>query len=239
MAFWNPKPAEELYDLQSDPDEVRNLANSPEHQEIKSKLRAAQQKLAAEIRDLGFLPEGERFARSHGDSPYDMARDGNRYPFDKIFAAAEVAAMRSPEATPALLKMLEDTDNGVRYWGVLGLQIRGREPVREARQALRKCFEDSSPDVAIAAAEALGTFGDADDQQAALDLLLKRANWSQNEVFVAMSALNSLDALGDGAAKLGPAIEQLPTKGDAPNPRYAAYVPRLLKDLLAKLDHVQ
>ena len=29
--FWQPKPAEELYDLQADPDEVNNLATSPSH----------------------------------------------------------------------------------------------------------------------------------------------------------------------------------------------------------------
>ncbi len=37
--FWNPKPPEELFDLQSDPDEVKNLADSKEHEEIKTKLR--------------------------------------------------------------------------------------------------------------------------------------------------------------------------------------------------------
>lgn len=31
-AFWQRRPPEELYDLKNDPDEVRNLANSPEHQ---------------------------------------------------------------------------------------------------------------------------------------------------------------------------------------------------------------
>src|SRR5437870_1547226 len=41
--FWNTKPPEELYDLQSDVDEVHNLAGSEAHQEILKKLRQAQQ----------------------------------------------------------------------------------------------------------------------------------------------------------------------------------------------------
>src|SRR5205823_12572370 len=35
--FWQSKPPEELFDLQSDPDEVNNLAGSPEHREVLQK----------------------------------------------------------------------------------------------------------------------------------------------------------------------------------------------------------
>src|SRR5204862_5873378 len=52
--FWNRKPAEELYDLKTDPDEVRNLAMSPEHQQILSRLRQVQRDHAIKIRDVGF-----------------------------------------------------------------------------------------------------------------------------------------------------------------------------------------
>src|SRR5262249_50071303 len=37
--FWQTKPPEELYDLEVDPDEVHNLAASPEHRAILAKLR--------------------------------------------------------------------------------------------------------------------------------------------------------------------------------------------------------
>ncbi|MEI8380744.1 MAG: sulfatase-like hydrolase/transferase [Planctomycetota bacterium] len=234
-AFWNKKPPEELYDLQSDPDEVRNLADSQEHQLIKVRLRAAQQKLAADIRDLGFLPEGERFVRSRGDSQFDMARDGDHYPFERIFAAAELASMMAPSATPALKMQLKDPDSSVRYWGVMGISMRGREHIIAAQQELRTCLKDSSPDVAIAAAEALVSFGDDADRDNALKLLIGRANWSDNSVFVCMAALNSLDALGDKAASVAAAIGQLPTKGPVPDARYSDYVPRLIKDLEIKL----
>ncbi len=50
-------PAEELYDLQTDPHEIRNLAESPEHRETLQRLRAALEKWIEETRDQGAIPE--------------------------------------------------------------------------------------------------------------------------------------------------------------------------------------
>src|SRR5690349_12808857 len=83
--FWNRKPPEELYDLHADPDEVHNLAGSAEHYAIQAKLRQAQQDWARRIRDVGFLPEGERFTRAPGVSPYDLGHDDRKYPFERVF----------------------------------------------------------------------------------------------------------------------------------------------------------
>jgi uncharacterized sulfatase len=56
--FWRvPKASEELYDLQSDRDEVRNLAASSEHRAIFEKLRQAVRDRAAATRDW-FLAGG-------------------------------------------------------------------------------------------------------------------------------------------------------------------------------------
>ena len=233
-AFWNFKPPEELYDLQSDPDEVHNLADSAEHQAIKARLRKAQQELAAKIRDVGFVPEGERLARSAGDSPYDFGHDDSRYPFDRIFATAELASMLEPEALPALQKAMSDADGAVRYWAALGVLMRGKAGVAVAHAELQKALEDDSPYVQIVAAQALGQYGDGAELQAALPLLIARANWSKNDVFVALAALSALDALGDKAAAVAPQIQELPATGPAPDARYSSYVPRLLGDLQAR-----
>ena len=47
------KPVEELYDLQADPDEVRNLAQSPEHQATLRELRALLDGWIADTNDKG------------------------------------------------------------------------------------------------------------------------------------------------------------------------------------------
>ncbi|MCA9248247.1 MAG: sulfatase, partial [Planctomycetales bacterium] len=73
--FWNLKPAEELYDLSTDPDEVTNLVDSADHQAKLQELRQALREWQFSIRDLGFLPEGEIHSRSAGTTPYEMGHD--------------------------------------------------------------------------------------------------------------------------------------------------------------------
>lgn len=64
MLFWSrTKPKEELYDLDADPYEVKNLAESPEHRETLAKMRAALDKWIVDTKDLGEVPEKELVKR--------------------------------------------------------------------------------------------------------------------------------------------------------------------------------
>jgi uncharacterized sulfatase len=229
--FWNEKPFEELYDLGNDRDEVNNLADSPAHQEIKAKLRRAQQKWAKSIRDVGFVPEGERFARAGGDSLYDFGHDDKRYPFDRIFAAAETATMRKPESLPDLVGLMKDTDSAVRYLGALGIAMQKASAVQTANAELHAALSDNSPYVRIVAAQALATYGADQERPQMLDLLMSLADCSKNDVFVSIAALTALDELGEKSRSVGSKIASLPRKPTLPDERYSPYIPRLLDDL--------
>ena len=232
--FWNTKAPEELFDLQSDPDEVNNLAASPAHGEIKTRLRKAQQDLARKIRDVGFLPEGELFSRANGSSPYDLRHNDSQYPFERVFEAAELGSMLEAGAVPALKRRFKDNDSAVRYWAALGMLMRGENGVRTAHEELAAALKDSSPYVRIAAAEALGRNGSDADLKQALDVLVELRPIAKNGVFVSMAVLNALDALGDKAAPVARAIQAMSAQGKVPDVRYTPYVPRLLEDLQAR-----
>jgi uncharacterized sulfatase len=233
--FWKTKPPEELYDLQNDPDEINNLVDSEKHQSTLKKLRRVQQEHAAKILDVGFLPEGERFLRADKSSPYDMAREKGKYPFDRIFDMAELASMLKPEALPALKKAMSDEDSAVRYWGALGIRMRGAKACEGAVKELRIALGDRSPYVRIVAAEALGLYGSDDDRKRILPLLVQLSNWDNNDVFTVMAALNGLDALGSAAVPVANDLRSLPIKGKLPDARYSPFVPRLLEDLKSSL----
>ena len=233
--FWQaPKAPEELYDLQSDPDEVKNLAGSPAHREAFERLRKAQRDHALAVRDVGFLPEGEIHARSKGSTPYETGHDPAKYPIERILAAAELASSLEPGALPELKQRLNDADAAVRYWAAMGILMRGAEAAAASREELGKALADPSPYVRVPAAEALGRFGTAEDVQKACAALLALADSRQHGAYAAVAALNALDALGPKARPVRAAIADLPKTDPDAVDRANGYVARLLTDILAE-----
>ena len=230
--FWETKPAEELYDLTADPDEVDNLADSPQHQEILARLRKAQQDLALAIRDVGFLPEGEIHERSEGSTPYEMGHDNQKYPMRKIMAAAELASSLEDGVTGELVELFDDADSAVRYWAAMGILMREAEAVDQSRETLRKALGDVSPYVRVIAAQALGQYGNRADVTQALPVLLELAPMDKNGVFVSMLALNAVDAMDQRAKSAAEVIRALPTKDPSTPRRMGGYVPNLIKKTL-------
>jgi hypothetical protein len=58
--FFQPtKPVEELYDTQTDPYEVKNLADDEQYASILARLRTAHEKWRTETGDVGLIPEAE------------------------------------------------------------------------------------------------------------------------------------------------------------------------------------
>ncbi len=70
-AWFKTKPVEELYDVQNDPHELRNLAADPAYQGKLSELRSAFQTWTRTVGDLGAVPEKEMIRRmwNGGDQP--------------------------------------------------------------------------------------------------------------------------------------------------------------------------
>lgn len=229
--FWRtPKAPEELYDLTKDRDEVHNLAQSPEHRAILEKLRNASRQHILDVRDVCFLPEREIHTRSEATTPYEMAR--SNYPLEEILSAAELASGLNPADGPALVALMSHNDSAIRYWGTLGLLMRGQTAVTPNASALQQALQDDSPDVQIVAAQALGLYGDASAQTTALKTLGSLADSKTNGVLVAMPALAAIEALGDVGQPLHQAVSQLQPKGPSPDGRYDSYVPRLIENIV-------
>ncbi|MBL8851148.1 MAG: sulfatase, partial [Planctomycetaceae bacterium] len=139
--FWTPKDCEELYDLQSDPDEVANLAGSSAHSGKLDELRTALVEQIATIRDVGFLPEEPRVRWSAvaGGSAYDLVRQEDFYAAQAWHSVAVFATdPSSPERNyfddaAAYLPLQEIA----LYWAATGALARGEPGVQKFQAELR------------------------------------------------------------------------------------------------------
>ncbi len=252
-AYWKPRVAEELYDLEVDPDEVVNLANSADHRRILRRLRAAQRRHVLEIRDTGFLPEAELYARTaitaagqprNGNpdaagrfvTPYELAHDEGRYRLQHTLQIAEQASDVEYFAAGDLIPALRHADSAARYWAAVGLLIRGAPAVELAHDELWVLLDDRSPSVRIAAAEALANHGSAADLEAALAVLAASADLARRPLYEVVAALNAIDYLDERAASIRDRIGALPRqRHDVPAP-LAIFVPALLDKILHDLE---
>lgn len=227
--FWETKPVEEMYDLDSDPDEVVNLATSREHQSKLRELRGALRSWILQSHDVGFLPEDEMHRRAGAQTIYEMGRNRWRYPVERVLTAAELA---SGEATDARTlrqfeRWLGDRDSGVRYWAAMACVQRGGRSLVACRAGLLKALEDVSPSVAVASAWALALHGSAEDLDKALAALKGHLDPEKNGVHLAVFAMNVLDDIGEKGRPLAAYVQTMPKVDPKADRRLGDYVLRL------------
>ncbi len=225
--FWGPKPPEELYDMEADPDNVHNLAADPAAHETLERMRAALHQHTIEINDNGFIPEGSVI------EGYDASRQAGAYPIERAYATALLASDRNPAHLPKLIEALQDPSEPVRWWAAQGCTILGAAAA-PAEAALRKALDDPSGAVQVAAAEALGALGKTD---LALPVL-QRCLEDKEAPFFALQAANVLDRFGEHArpalATMKKVDQSLPKDADAKSA--PAYQLRMLERSIAVLE---
>lgn len=207
--FWKTRPADELFDLQSDPHEVRNLAELPDQAATRDRLVAALKKHLTGARDLGFLAEDDMHDRARGTTPLSVGRDEAKYPFARIFDSAWSMSANVNDPIPAARvgAGLADAHAAIRYWTAVGIRSRGPDAVRDHGKALVALLDDPAASVRIIAAEALGVHGDAEQASRAIKSIEPLVGLDKNSIYVSLQALNAFDAMGTRAASAWPTIQ--------------------------------
>ncbi len=223
--FWNPKPAEELYDSENDPWEIRNLAADPAHRETLERMRTAYNGMVNGILDIGFIPEGEFSGRSKDMPLYDYMRSA-KLPFAEIVETANLASDGDKKNLDRLTDLLQSDESIIRYWAATGLLIL-KDDAKSATPQLKKALDDPSPDVAVVAAEALYNLG---EKEIGIDALLKALE--HPDIFVRTYALNALENTGEKSPKVQRAVIALDekSKGDKNPMRYDLRMTSWLKE---------
>ncbi|HOD83780.1 MAG TPA: sulfatase-like hydrolase/transferase [Phycisphaerae bacterium] len=225
LSYAGPAKAavEELYDVQADPHNVRNLAGDAAHASALGRMRKAMCEWTLRTRDSGFLPEEDlQQAGEKGSTPWQLAQDEKAYPLERVLEVAELVGR--PEAVERQARLLEDELGAVRMWAARGLEAVG-EKARPVLAELKRAMDDAQPSVRIAAAGAvLRLCDDAKAVGVLADALVPDQSY-------AIYAARTLELLGEKARPALPAVRKaLQAKKQD---RYLDYG---LLDLVAELD---
>lgn len=139
--FRDEKFAEELYDAQSDPDSVVNLADSPEHRDVLRRMRGALADWIAETKDLGFVPEEELLERWRPGGVWSVTATPEAAPAGPFNESIDV---RLSCTTPGS-SIVYTTDSGAdAYWRLYTGPIEIQESTTIRARAGRLGFRDSA-----------------------------------------------------------------------------------------------
>lgn len=202
--FWQAKPAEELYDLHADPDEVHDLADDPAHRTVLDRLRAALDAHLLDVNDNGFIPEGSPL------EGYDQSRVPGAYPLRRVLEVAATAIQRDPDQLPRLTRDLDDGNEVIRYWAASGLLMLGDKAAHATAVLTERLEAEPSPHVRIVVAETLASLGHTEP---AVPFLTDTLDHHPN-ARVRLQALNALTYIGDAAKPALPAITRAATSTD-------------------------
>jgi uncharacterized sulfatase len=194
------KPVEELYDLETDPHEVQNLADEPAHENTLLRLGRAHEQWRIDTGDLGLIPESEldvlgRAYKSRGQIVEGLASDAPLF-MRQLRDTADRANAPVAADQAYFEKAFTSVHASIRYWAVMGFA--GLKLYPQVREAMG----DSAAVVRVAAAGLLIQL--TNDHEDALQVL--RAELQNPHEWTRLQAATALDEAGESAR---PALHEL------------------------------
>jgi hypothetical protein len=158
QALWDaPSVTEQLYDLTSDPWEIKNLAADPAHAERLTALRRRLKSTMIAAQDTGLVPE-PLFASLAAKSTIADHVQSPAFDLNGIADIAFCASAGNPADLPILKKAIASQDPVARYWGALGFRVLGSKAADES-SALAPLLKDAHPAIRTTAADAFCSMG--------------------------------------------------------------------------------
>ena len=236
------KPIEELYDLESDPHEMQNLAKNPEHKTLLNRMRGVHKNWVRETRDLGLIPESMLLAQEAklGTQHAILSQPGQENLSRRLGDIASLASS-GVKALPQLLTGLKDSNEAIRYWGATGIGNIGISEMRSdsahdddsitaVKEQIHARLLDSSATVRVAAARAMARLG-APEQ--ALPVLTNELE--SDQPWVRLQAAIVLDEMDEAARPAIPILRNALT--NQPN-KYITRVANRALNQLERTDRV-
>ena len=188
--FFQARPAEQLFNIENDPYEVRDLSGDSTHQEVLKKLR---NKLAQHVKatnDLSFFPESALLKKGF-DDPTGFGSE-NKKQIAELVSVADLSLVPFQEAKPQISAALNSKNPWVRYWGLIVCSTFGSKASGFFEKARSIVQHDSVGLVRMRAAEFL-----AMNKQANPAAVFERAIYESKSGIEATLIANSMVLLKD------------------------------------------
>lgn len=188
--FFEPREAEELYDLEVDPYETKNLAGDPDYAESLIEMRTLLVDWVKSMPDLSFYPE-HLLRKEAFENPVEF---GQRHLQDiaELIDIADLSLKPWEEAREAIENALSDRDPVKIYWGLIACSSFGKQAAPFYEKARQLCLHEDLL-VRTRAAEFLGLTGAGDPVPVISTALIQSVDGIE-----ALLILNSLVLLMDG-----------------------------------------
>lgn len=152
QSYFEPRPAEYLFDIENDLWETKNLAADAAFRKVLEKMRKQLDDDILKARDVLFLPEYEIGLISQSKTPYEFRIITKQYPFEEIYSVASLSGKRGSWIAEKQIELLKQPNRIIRYWAIMGLRSQNREILESYRQEIEKGMLDEYPLVRIGAA---------------------------------------------------------------------------------------
>jgi len=166
--FFERKPVEMLFDVETDPHEVKDLAGNAAYSDVLADMRSRLQAKVKSLPDLSFYPESVLVEQASGN-PLMFGQEHAA----EIALLADTADLALPpfeDAKPRILAALKSENPWQRYWALNACSCFGEQAAPFIDQAKRR-LQDDELLVRLRAAEFLGILGVVDPRPTMVDVL--------------------------------------------------------------------
>ncbi len=189
--FFERRTAEALFDVESDPHEIHNLATDPAYATILSDLRSRLTKHVKSLPDLSFYPESH-LVEAAFDHPVAFGQS-HREEIARLVDIANLSLLPFDEARTRIAQALAAEDRWQRYWGLIACSSHGSAALAMVETIEALAASDPERLVRVRAAEFLGLVGAADPRPEILRCLSETTSATE-----ATLILNTVVLLRDG-----------------------------------------
>jgi uncharacterized sulfatase len=162
--FFESKPVEELYDVEADPDQSKDLSRDPAYAGVLRDMRSRLRRRVKELPDLSLFPES--YLVEHAlDTPIEFGRQRAKE-IAELVDIADLSLVPFAQAKPELEAALKSAEPWQRYWALIACSCFADE-ARSLISLAKQRMDDPEPLVRVRAAEFLALV-DAGDPLATL-----------------------------------------------------------------------